>query len=218
MSFGDLFKAMQEAIAALEERAMDDRSTYLMVPRKGNLSNYGRDPQHRRTDMMEPGKYSGDGSEGAPQVYVRFTVELSYDKPRPDPDGALRKECGAAIRRAVEAKLTGEGLAAQLGDATVTLRSMMMRQEEDLEAFGKPVSVTVGAAGSPGEVRFEAASPGVETVPNPTHEEARPSVGTVPLPRDTAGSIGCFAPVEDDMTHDFDDGADDIPPNAGSAE
>jgi len=100
---------------------------------KGNLSTYGRD-RHMRSGMSgEGGKNSGDGSEGAPQTYVQLMVELSYDKPRPDPDGALRRECGAAIRRAVEGRLTGDALAAQLGDARVTLRAMVMRQEDSLD-------------------------------------------------------------------------------------
>lgn len=105
----------------------DSRGTYLQTPQKGNLTNYGKTRNHVKSPDPEADK--------APQTYVRMMLEFSYDTPRPDPEGALRRECGAAIRRAVEAKLTSEGLAAQIGDATLTLRSMMMRQEESLEAF-----------------------------------------------------------------------------------
>jgi hypothetical protein len=111
---------------------LSDRGSYMQDPQKGNLANYGKPPQ-----MRDP------AADKAPQTYVRLMVELSYDTPRPDPDGALRRECGAAIRRAVEGRLTGEALAAQLGDATVELRAMVMRQESNLEAFGAPTSVTV---------------------------------------------------------------------------
>lgn len=112
---------------------------------------------------MGGNKHDGDGSEGAPQVYVRLMVELSYDAPRPDPDGALRRECGAAIRREVEKALGGDMLAAKLGDARVTLRALVMRQEMDPGAFGHPAAVDVQGATGGQPIRFSPSGP--ETVP-----------------------------------------------------
>lgn len=179
-----------------------DRGAYLHKPAKGNLSNYGRDRQHRRRDMPDgSGKNSGDGSEGAPQVYVRVLVDVSYDKPRPDPDGSLRRECGAAIRREIEKALTGDLLAAKLGDATVTLRAMVMRQEDSPETLGKSVGLEVAG------LRFE---PGPQTVPNPTHEQARPSLGIEPAVDDQPTPVPGFKYLDE-----YED-EDEVPPNAGS--
>lgn len=227
MSFGDVFDAMREAMTALEDNDMPDtKGTYTMTPQKGNLTNYGKQRSNVTPDPE---------ADKAPQTYVRLMVELSYDTPRPDPDGTLRRECGAAIRRAVEGRLTGEALAAQLGDATVNLRAMMMRQEDTLDAFGPAAGITVHASTGGAGIRFEPGeAPTAEQVaaveasdeglipakdgdvvagtqthaPAPTAEQARPSLGVVPaVPRgpEQPGDLGYGKPHPLDTADDEDE-------------
>ncbi len=189
-------------------------------PNRGNLTHYGKSGNHIR--------FTGADAETdkAPQTYVRIMVELSYDTPRPDPDGELRRAAGADIRREVEKALTGDMLATKLGDATVTMRSMVMRQEENLESFGAPVSVTVRpdteasvystadprADVIPGPPAGQAPLPLVEfqpteapeLIPAPTAQEARPGFGGVPLPRGPVqpGDLGYVKPHPLDREHE----------------
>jgi hypothetical protein len=172
---------------------MDLGSYGFRAPQAGNLSNYRKDPPVR-AETPDP---------KADKVYVRILVDLSYDKPHPDPDGALRREAGAHIRRELEKALTGEMLAAKIGDATVNLRALVMRQEDDPKNLGDAVSMTVS---------------------NPAAEQARPAGPvTVQLGSDyrldDEGYVRRADPYDSMKggVSDADEWAEDIPPNAGSA-